>query len=62
MVRNRLKRIVREWFRRSFPDRENPWEIVVIARPGAGSLEAREIGEELSGAVAGLRAPGEAPR
>jgi len=62
VLRNRVKRAVREWFRRSFPDRENPWEIVVIAREGAGSLEGPALAAELSRAVADLRAPGDLAR
>lgn len=62
VLRNRVKRAIREWFRRSFSDRENPWEIIVIAREGAGSLDGRAIAAELSAALVGLQAPEGASR
>jgi ribonuclease P protein component len=54
VVRNRVKRAIREWFRCSFPGREEPWEIVVIARSGAKGLGTRAVAEELSRATQGL--------
>jgi ribonuclease P protein component len=55
VARNRLKRAVREWFRRSFEERDQPWEIVVIAREGAKELSSADIRAELAGAAAQLR-------
>lgn len=53
VVRNRVKRGVREWFRRSRGELPPDVDVVVIARPGAGQLSVPEVGERLSG-LAGL--------
>jgi len=56
VVRNRVKRRIREWFRQrrgSFP---GAWDFVVIARRGAVDLNFEETGAVLSGLVArGIR-------
>lgn len=52
VARNRVKRRVREWFRRtrsSLPP-ESDW--VVIARAGAAELDTRAVARELSGLAA----------
>jgi ribonuclease P protein component len=49
VVRNRIKRFVREFFRRH-RDRLAPGiDLLVIARPGAASLSCHGIEEEISG-------------
>jgi ribonuclease P protein component len=50
VVRNRVKRRVRECFRKVLRDELLPpaTSIVVIARGGAGALESAAIGEELA--------------
>jgi ribonuclease P protein component len=54
VVRNRVKRRVREIFRRA-PDRLLPErDLIVIAKPGAGTLTCRETLDELH---TGARAP-----
>jgi ribonuclease P protein component len=51
VVRNHVKRCVRELFRRD-PQRLLPQhDLVVIAKPGAGELVYREIADELTTAV-----------
>jgi ribonuclease P protein component len=58
VVRNRVKRHVREVFRRH-PERLLPaHDLVVIAKPGAGDLAARDVARELTAALAA----GDAPR
>jgi ribonuclease P protein component len=47
VVRNRIKRAVREWFRRRREQLESPLDLVVIARAPAEFLNARELGEVL---------------
>jgi ribonuclease P protein component len=49
--RNVVKRRIREWFRRnreSFPPQR---DVVVIARPGAAALPARQLDEQLDDAA-----------
>lgn len=48
VVRNRVKRGVRDWFRRSRQELPADVDVVVIARPGAGRLSGGEISERLS--------------
>lgn len=48
VVRNRVKRQVREWFRASRDQLEGAWDVVVIARRRASELESAESGPELS--------------
>ncbi len=55
VVRNRIKRAVREWFRGS-RDRVSDVDIVVIARRGAATRCTEEIAQELSALLAGRRA------
>jgi ribonuclease P protein component len=47
VVRNRVKRRVREWFRRSRGQLPAHADWIVIARPGAAELSARETWSEL---------------
>jgi ribonuclease P protein component len=47
VVRNRIKRGVREWFRRSRGSLASAVDVVVIARRDAARLSAGEVGEEL---------------
>ncbi|HBZ71262.1 MAG TPA: ribonuclease P protein component [Deltaproteobacteria bacterium] len=51
VVRNRVKRAVREWFRRSQALMAPNVDLVVIARQGAAGLRVREICEELRGVL-----------
>jgi ribonuclease P protein component len=46
--RNRVKRRVREWFRRHRARLPEGRDVVVIARPGAAELESRELSRELA--------------
>jgi ribonuclease P protein component len=48
VARNRTKRLVREWFRRYRARVHTPVDIVVIARSGAGQLEAEVVWRELA--------------
>jgi len=48
VVRNRVKRQIREWFRTSRCCLGEPLDIVVIARPGAGELEGLLLRRRLS--------------
>ena len=51
VVRSRVKRRIREWFRRS-PARElEGKDLVVIARPGAGQVNQAVIAQDLDDAV-----------
>jgi ribonuclease P protein component len=47
IVRNRVKRRIREWFRCFREEFEEGVDIVVIARPGAATLAGREVCEQL---------------
>ena len=47
VVRNRVKRRAREWFRTSRERLAPGRDLVIIARAGAGGLETREIFAEL---------------
>jgi ribonuclease P protein component len=49
VTRNRLKRVIREWFRVSRGGLSPAGDLVVIARKGAGLLDAQEIRNELDG-------------
>jgi ribonuclease P protein component len=51
VARNRVKRRVREWFRREKRRLDAGRDYVVIARPGAAALPARELWAELEGLV-----------
>ena len=48
VARNRVKRLVREWFRRSRPQLPPRTDWVVIARPGAAALGAAVVAGELA--------------
>ena len=47
MVRNRVKRRVREWYRQDRDDLRRDVDVVVIARPAAVELETLETWEIL---------------
>lgn len=47
VVRNRVKRMVREIFRTTMRDHSPAQDILVIARAGAHKLEYREVAAEL---------------
>jgi ribonuclease P protein component len=48
VVRNRVKRRVREWFRRDGRSLAAGLDVVVIARHAAAGLESGELGSQLS--------------
>ena len=52
VVRNRVKRRVREWFRATRARLVASTDLVVIGRPGAGALSGPEIAALLDSAVA----------
>jgi ribonuclease P protein component len=56
VVRNRVKRAIREWFRSSRDHVPNDVDIVVIARQGAASRGSKEIAQELDSLMDGRRA------
>ena len=60
VVRNRVKRCVREWFRRSGRDAARGMDLVVIARPAVAALGQGEIQRELELGASRLGASGEA--
>lgn len=47
-ARNRVRRLVREFFRRQHQTMERPRDVLVIARPGASELCYRDVDRELS--------------
>ncbi len=51
VVRNRVKRCVRELFRRDQLGLVAALDVVVIAKPGAGDLSQRQIAAELTEAI-----------
>ena len=51
VVRNRLKRLVREVFRHSRADLVPPMDIVVIAKPGADTLTYAQAAIEFARAI-----------
>ena len=55
VVRNRIKRLFREIFRRSAADIPHSIDFVVNARRGAGEAGYRELREEFLGAVDRVR-------
>lgn len=61
--RNRIRRVLRDVFRRD-PARYPPGhDVVIIARPGAAELDSAAIRDEIHAALAKRRtAPGAAPR
>jgi ribonuclease P protein component len=52
VVRNRLKRLIREVFRQSRPDLPRVEDILVIAKPGAHTLTHAQAATEFAHAVA----------
>jgi ribonuclease P protein component len=52
VARNRVKRRVREWFRRARPGLARSTDWVVIARAGAAELDAAEVAAELGSLAA----------
>lgn len=52
VVRNRVKRLVREWFRRSRPALPPHSDIVVVARSAAASLPAQVLWKDLDSTAA----------
>ena len=51
VTRNRIKRLVREFYRRQDRDTSSAQDIVVIAKRGAEKLSLSEVTEELLGAL-----------
>ena len=49
VARNRVKRRIREWFRRARADWERSTDVVVIARQPATRLAFEELNRQLSG-------------
>lgn len=47
--RNRVRRLVREWFRLRRRDLVPPADLVVLAKPGAQELDSGKVSEELDG-------------
>ena len=60
VVRNRVKRRIREWFRRRCEQLSPGLDLVVIARPSASRLDGQEVTRELTELVSssGERAKG----
>ena len=56
VTRNRVKRRIREWFRRNRSALPLDRDLVVIARPAAARLEGCEIEREFVGAIPRLAA------
>ena len=50
-ARNRIRRLVREFFRRNRPRLTAPCDLIVIARPGADALSYADVVDELSRAL-----------
>jgi ribonuclease P protein component len=51
VTRNRVKRLVREWFRSHREELGIQEDLVVIARSGAGALDYPGVEQELSGSL-----------
>jgi len=49
VARNRVKRLLREWYRRRRAALPPASDMVVIARPGAARLSAGDVARELAG-------------
>lgn len=58
VVRNRIKRCIREWFRISRERLNRSQEFVVIARPGASALRGNQIIAELDALIGDEKAEG----
>jgi len=52
--RNRVKRLVREWFRVTHHRLMDPWDLVVIARPGSSDLRLGDVQGQFESLVAYL--------
>ena len=52
VTRNRIKRLVREFFRRQSRETSRAQDIVIIAKRGAEKLSLSEVGGELGAALA----------
>jgi ribonuclease P protein component len=52
VVRNRIKRGIREWFRRCRDEMAGDIDLVVIARPAARDLTAIQMGDALKRLIA----------
>jgi ribonuclease P protein component len=55
VIRNRVKRLIREWFRRARAGLPDQAEIVVIARDTARGLSGSEAAEQLDRMIHSLR-------
>lgn len=55
VVRSRVKRRIREWFRRSYAELPAGRDLVVIARAGAADLPQAAVSAQLSAAAARIR-------
>ena len=51
MVRNRIKRLVREFFRRYQQTLRSPQDVLIIARPEAATASYDEVKRELASAL-----------
>jgi ribonuclease P protein component len=73
--RNRVKRLLREWYRLHRHELRDSWDLVVIAHPGSQELGLAEVCRQMGELVAWLnkkgrrdvppaggRTPGSAPR
>lgn len=55
VTRNRLKRLIREFFRKNRFALETNWDINIIAKPAAASLTARRVQDSLAGLFSRIR-------
>ncbi|MFP4225971.1 MAG: ribonuclease P protein component [Desulfobacterales bacterium] len=55
VTRNRLKRLIREFFRKNRFALETNWDINIIAKPAAASLTARGVQDALAGLFSRIR-------
>ncbi len=46
--RNRVKRLLREWYRHQWRDFDRPWDLVIIARSGAPELTLADVVAEMA--------------
>ena len=52
VVRNRVKRLLREWFRLHRHELRDDWDLVIIARRPPAGLDLKEVEEQLGQFVA----------
>lgn len=52
VVRNRVKRLLREWFRLHHHELTDDWDLVIIARRPPPGLDLKEVEEQLGQFVA----------